>query len=74
MYDESLVDQIKNTERTMGNQNVKPGKRSSQGTVYPFAEPEKKSRTDWTAGNSQVWSVFRNGRSYSTKENDLVKV
>ena len=36
----------------MGNQNVKPGKRSSQGTVYPFAEPEKKSRTDWTAGNS----------------------
>lgn len=34
----------------MGNQAAKPAKRTSQ--VYPFTEPEKKSRTDWTAGRS----------------------
>jgi len=36
----------------MGNQQGKAGKRSA-GQVhpsYPFNEPEKKSRTDWTAG------------------------
>jgi len=35
----------------MGNQQGKAGKRSaSQSQTYPFNEPEKKSRTDWTAG------------------------
>ena len=33
----------------MGNQQGKQGaKRAAQ--TYPFDEPEKKSRTDWTAG------------------------
>jgi len=34
----------------MGNQQAKQGKRAAHGPVYPFNEPEKKSRTDWTAG------------------------
>ena len=32
----------------MGNQQGKVGKRAA--VSYPFDEPEKKSRTDWTAG------------------------
>ena len=35
----------------MGNQQGKQGaKRAAQ--TYPFDEPEKKSRTDWTAGKT----------------------
>lgn len=34
----------------MGNQQGKQSKRAAHGQTYPFAEPEKKSRTDWTAG------------------------
>ena len=34
----------------MGNQQGKGGKRAAPGQTYPFDEPEKKSRTDWTAG------------------------
>jgi len=34
----------------MGNQQGKQTKRAAHGQTYPFAEPEKKSRTDWTAG------------------------
>jgi len=34
----------------MGNQQGKQAKRAAHGQTYPFAEPEKKSRTDWTAG------------------------
>eukprot|EP00092_Neocalanus_flemingeri_P023397 GFUD01025368.1.p1 GENE.GFUD01025368.1~~GFUD01025368.1.p1 ORF type:complete len:979 (-),score=266.22 GFUD01025368.1:251-3187(-) len=34
----------------MGNQQGKQSKRAAPGQTYPFAEPEKKSRTDWTAG------------------------
>jgi len=34
----------------MGNQQGKQAKRAAPGQTYPFAEPEKKSRTDWTAG------------------------
>ena len=37
--------------RRMGNQQGKGGKRAAPGQTYPFDEPEKKSRTDWTAGN-----------------------
>ena len=36
----------------MGNQQGKGGKRAAPGQTYPFDEPEKKSRTDWTAGNT----------------------
>ena len=36
----------------MGNQQGKGGKRAAPGQTYPFDEPEKKSRTDWTAGKS----------------------
>ena len=38
----------------MGNQQGKGGKRAAPGQTYPFDEPEKKSRTDWTAGNSRL--------------------
>ena len=39
----------------MGNQQAKQGKRAAHGPVYPFNEPEKKSRTDWTAGGLKGW-------------------
>ena len=42
----------------MGNQQGKVGKRPA--VAYPFDEPEKKSRTDWTAGRvAGGWSVGR---------------
>lgn len=34
----------------MGNQQGKQSKRAAHGQTFPFDEPEKKSRTDWTAG------------------------
>jgi len=37
-------------KKKMGNQQGKQAKRAAPGQTYPFAEPEKKSRTDWTAG------------------------
>ena len=37
----------------MGNQQGKQGVKRAQ-TQYPFDDTEKKSRTDWTAGNLTV--------------------
>ena len=46
--------QVGNSRVGMGNQQGKGGKRAAPGQTYPFDEPEKKSRTDWTAGNSRL--------------------
>ena len=43
--------QVGNRGARMGNQQGKGGKRAAPGQTYPFDEPEKKSRTDWTAGD-----------------------
>ena len=42
----------------MGNQQGKGGKRAAPSQTYPFDEPEKKSRTDWTAGRLDVSPLF----------------
>ena len=42
----------------MGNQQGKQGLKRAQ-TQYPFDDTEKKSRTDWTAGNAIVAGELR---------------